>query len=274
MRRVLSTAMTLLLFSTFLHAQTPADSAELTRLLSEFLEGAGRNDAAVHERFWADDLVYTGATGRRVGKADIMRDVRAAPAAKPGDPSTTYGAEDVRIQQYGDTAVVAFRLVATTARGAAVEVSRYFNTGTFLKRGGRWQVVSWQATRVPRAEEESRQEVVAAELAFRQAAGAADVKALEALTDEGFIWTQRSGEQLTRRQLLDRLGSGQLKYGKAGAFAVSVAVYGDAAVVRGIMTQPAPSPATHMPAPTAVPFTMTFVNRGGWKAVSLHTSAP
>ena len=267
MRRILSTACALLWLVAAAHAQAAApDAAELNRLLLEFLAGAGRNDAATHERFWADDLVYTGSTGRRVGKADIMRDVRGAPPPKPTDPVTTYGAEDVRIRQYGDAAVVAFRLVATTLREGKTEVSRYLNTGTFLKRGGRWQVVSWQATRVPRAEEEVRAEVTAAEAAFRQAAAAADVKTLEALTEEGFVWTRGAGEKLTRRQSLDHLGAGQLKYPKAAAVAVNVNVYGDAAVVHGVTAKQADAPPFH--------FTMTLVNRGGWKAVSLHTSAP
>ena len=63
---------------------TPAPAApELTRLLLAFLDGAGRNDAAMHDRFWADDLIYTGSSGRRVGKADIMSDVKSAPAPGP-----------------------------------------------------------------------------------------------------------------------------------------------------------------------------------------------
>jgi uncharacterized protein YciI len=119
---------------------------ELTALLSEFLAGASRNDAAVHERFWADDLVYTRAAGEWLDKAGILHGVRSAPGAKPGEPVTTYTSEDVRIRQYGDTAVVAFRLVGTT--GAATAES-YLNTGTFVKRDGRWQAVAWQATRVP-----------------------------------------------------------------------------------------------------------------------------
>src|SRR5918997_227125 len=119
MLRVLSSALVVLLSAAGAWAQGAPDADALKGLLNEFLAGASRNDAAVHERFWADDLIYTGSTGRRVGKADIMRDVRSAPAPKPGDPSTVYTAEDVRIQQYGDTAVVAFRLVGTTARGGA-----------------------------------------------------------------------------------------------------------------------------------------------------------
>jgi hypothetical protein len=69
-------------------------------LLNDFLAGAATNTAAAHERFWADDLIYTGSSGRRVGKAEILRDVRAAPAG--AGMKTTYAAEDIRIQQYGD----------------------------------------------------------------------------------------------------------------------------------------------------------------------------
>jgi hypothetical protein len=43
--------------------QAAPDAAELTRLLDEFLAGASRNDAAVHDRFWGEPLVYTGSAG-------------------------------------------------------------------------------------------------------------------------------------------------------------------------------------------------------------------
>lgn len=124
-------------------------AADLTQLLREFLAGAGTNDAAVHERFWADDLIYTGSSGRRVGKADILKDVKAAPAPKPDDPKVTFDAEEIRIQQYGETAIVAFRLVQRTEKDGKVEVNRFLNTGTFVRRKGKWQVVAWQATKLP-----------------------------------------------------------------------------------------------------------------------------
>jgi hypothetical protein len=136
------------------HAQAPAaDAPELTRLLNEFLAGAGRNDVAVHDRFWAEDLIYTRAAGSRIGKAELMRGVRSAPPAKPGDPKPVYSAEDVRIQQYGNTAVVAFRLVGKTEKDGKTQISTFFNTGTFVKRLGKWQVVAWQATAIPEQKE-------------------------------------------------------------------------------------------------------------------------
>ena len=108
-----------------------SDEVALRRLLEEFLAGASRNDPAVHARFWADDLVYTSSGGKRMGKADILRDVNA-PSAKE-EPQVTYRAEDVQVRLYGKTAVVAFRLVTAA--------QQYLNTGTFVKRDGRWQLV-------------------------------------------------------------------------------------------------------------------------------------
>jgi hypothetical protein len=83
-----------------------------------------------------------------------MSSVRSAPAPKPGDPKSIFSAEEIRIQQYGDTAIVAFRLVNTTEKDGKTEVTKYYNTGTFLKRRGKWQVVSWQATRIPDQKDE------------------------------------------------------------------------------------------------------------------------
>ena len=129
---------------------TAPDSEALKQLLKEFLDGAGRNDLATHERFWADELIYTRSAGQRLSKADILRDMKAEAAApKPDEGDKTYSAEDVRVLQYNNTAVVAFRLVATTKKESTTEVTNYFNTGTFIKRDNKWQAVAWQATRIP-----------------------------------------------------------------------------------------------------------------------------
>ncbi len=147
-KRLLLTLM-LLLFPVFASGQAAPDATELTRLVNQFLDGAGRNDAAIHERFWADDLIYTRGVGQRIDKAELMKGVRSAPAAKPDDPVTVYTAEEVRIQQYGNAAVVAFKLVGTTKRmDGTTSVSNHLNTGTFVKRKGMWQAVAWQATPV------------------------------------------------------------------------------------------------------------------------------
>src|SRR5438477_4958718 len=152
MKRILLSGMLLTSMTSAFFSQTAPDSAELTKLLQDFLAGASKNDIAMHDRFWADELVYTSALGRRKGKADIMRELRAETGAtpKPEEGTAVYTAEDIRVQQYGDTAVVAFRLVANIDKAGTKTVANYFNTGTFLKRNGKWQVIAWQATALPK----------------------------------------------------------------------------------------------------------------------------
>ncbi len=125
-----------------------SDEEQLTALLDEFLAGASVNDIAAHERFWADDLVYTSSSGLRFGKADILEGMRAEPETDSSEPETVYTAEEVRIRHYGDTAVVAFRLLGNP-RAENEKVMQYFNTGTFVKRDGQWRAVAWQATKIP-----------------------------------------------------------------------------------------------------------------------------
>jgi hypothetical protein len=45
--------------------------------------------------------------------------------------------------------VVNFRLVLHNIEGGKPVTVYYRNTGTFLKRNGKWQAVAWQATMVP-----------------------------------------------------------------------------------------------------------------------------
>lgn len=180
MKRILRLVIAAASLAPFAGAQAPAPASagELTSLLNEFLAGVSRGDPAAHERFWADDLIYTSASGRRIGKADILKDARPAGSDKLAPaPATTYTSEDVRVHEYGDTAVVAFRLVATTQKPAGPEVARYLNTGTFAKRGGRWQAVGWQATRLNDDTEKSaaRAELLRVDGEWSAAAGSTDV---------------------------------------------------------------------------------------------------
>ncbi len=152
MTRILAVLLLLTLASA-VRAETEPEAPVLTKLLNEFLAGAGRNDATIHKRFWADDLIYTTSKGERKDKAAIMKEVRSEAPPKEGDETTVFTAENIRIQQYGQTAIVAFRLVGSTEKDGKKTINKYLNTGTFLKRNGQWQAVAWQATMVPKKDE-------------------------------------------------------------------------------------------------------------------------
>ena len=131
--------------------QSTAD--QLTALLHEFLTGVSNNDNSVYDRFFADDLIYTRSAGVTTTKADMLKSLDEPP--KPADPKAAYDADDVTVHAYGNMAVMNFRLIQhLTNQDGSTETNYYRNTGTFLKRNGRWQVVAWQATRVPQKDKE------------------------------------------------------------------------------------------------------------------------
>lgn len=121
-----------------------SDEEALRTLLDDFLQGASVNDADMHDRFWAEDLIYTGSAGNRTTKSEIMDGLGNGSADATEEPPV-YSAEDVQIRVYDDAAVVAFKLVAE----GDFDRMEYYNTGTFLNRDGQWRAVAWQATRIP-----------------------------------------------------------------------------------------------------------------------------
>ncbi len=123
-----------------------ADKAEIRELLDRFLEGASTNDAEMHDRFWSDDLIYTSSAGERYGKSTIMEGMENGSQPDLDEPTPAYSAEEVQINLYGDTAVLAFKLVAETE---ADDRDEFWNTGTLVRQDGEWRTVAWQATKIP-----------------------------------------------------------------------------------------------------------------------------
>jgi ketosteroid isomerase-like protein len=132
-------------------AANPQETAviqQVTQRVRDFLSNVPKNDPKVFQDFFADDVIYTRATGLTVNKTQIIQniDVRAA-----SDPQATYEADDFTVHPYGDVAVVNFRLIMHNVENGKPVTAYFRNTGTFLKRDGKWQAVSWQATKVPEA---------------------------------------------------------------------------------------------------------------------------
>jgi hypothetical protein len=85
-------------------------------------------------------------------KAEIMKGFEATPAPAsdaPAEPQDSYTAEDILVRPHGDAAALTFRLVLHHADGTK---AFYRNSGMLLRRNGKWEVITWQATKVPEPE--------------------------------------------------------------------------------------------------------------------------
>ncbi len=112
---------------------------EILRLEEELRQAEMQLDVATLDRTYADDIMVTAPVGIVVDKSAVMAEVReGASKAK----IEVCNKDDIKVGAYGDTAVASY---CFTIKGKfeATDVNRQFQiTDVWMKRQGRWQVVS------------------------------------------------------------------------------------------------------------------------------------
>ena len=101
-------------------------------------------DTATLESLLADDLIYTHSSARLDTKRSLIDAMVSGKTVYTGvEPS------DVKAQDLGDTVVLTgVAQIKVTANGAANAFGVRF-TDVYARRDGRWQMVTWQSTRLP-----------------------------------------------------------------------------------------------------------------------------
>jgi ketosteroid isomerase-like protein len=123
----------------------PASPEQAVRqLFDELVVSYTKNDAAVPTRIFAEDFTFTNPFGEVMTKEQRIGDI------KPGGIQfDSYTVDDVKVRVYGDTAVVTNLATLSGKRGDQVLSGQYRGTSVFVKKGGTWQVVAAQSTRLP-----------------------------------------------------------------------------------------------------------------------------
>lgn len=113
---------------------------EVRKLERAWLDAYERNDAKAMDAIVADDFTITFPDGSMQTKPQIMEMIKRP--RSPAGPAPRFYTEEVRSRAYGDTVILLGRVISEYVRdGKTVkEASRY--TDTYVRRGGRWQVVA------------------------------------------------------------------------------------------------------------------------------------
>ncbi|HLY46513.1 MAG TPA: nuclear transport factor 2 family protein [Stellaceae bacterium] len=103
-----------------------------------------QKDVATLNEVLADDLVYTHSSARLDTKASLIGNMESG--------STVYTAvvpSDVVAQDLGDTVVLTGSCRISVNAGGRPNSFGVRFTDVYARRGGRWQMVTWQSTRLP-----------------------------------------------------------------------------------------------------------------------------
>ncbi len=103
-----------------------------------------QKDIATLNEVIADDLVYTHSSARLDTKASLIGNMESG--------STVYTSvvpSDVKAQDLGDAVVLTGSCRIGVNSGGRPNSFGVRFTDVYAKRNGRWQMVSWQSTRLP-----------------------------------------------------------------------------------------------------------------------------
>jgi ketosteroid isomerase-like protein len=126
---------------------------EVRELEAQLSRAVVRGDRAFFDRVLAADFTHTSHAGKFKTRAAWMAEDKVE--NRPGKPQagkTTYEAfdvDDLAVRIYGETAVVTGRSTpkGRNAKGEPIR-GRYRFLRVWVKRGGGWQAVAFQGTRI------------------------------------------------------------------------------------------------------------------------------
>jgi hypothetical protein len=124
--------------------QMRGDDAEvLQRLVKEITVATWTADPAWFETHLADDYALISPNGAIRSKRDVIREL-----ATPGLKMEPYEPTEVQIRMYGDTAVVTGRMQQRFTLGRIRYANDLRYTDIWLKRKGRWFLITGHTSNV------------------------------------------------------------------------------------------------------------------------------
>ena len=139
---LLASCITVSTSSSTTHAQEDAEQA-LIAMEHKWIDATVKGDADAFASFMADGYVAVVANARIRSKAEWVEGVRSG-----GLKYESVDLHNLKVRQYGDTAVVTGEYTQKATSGGQDYGARGAYATTWLKRRGRWQAIASGFSRV------------------------------------------------------------------------------------------------------------------------------
>jgi ketosteroid isomerase-like protein len=143
-RLSLLAVLTLVALATPLAAQAPGPAEkELTDLENRWAEAVVKGDVATLETLYSDEYLAIDPMGAVYTKAQDIATVKSG-----SFKLASFKLDDIKVRVHSEAAIVTGRnTIKATYMGKDISGAYRF-TDTFVKRGGRWQVLTTQGTAI------------------------------------------------------------------------------------------------------------------------------
>ena len=116
---------------------------EIRAVIDQIRNALLKADAEAFGKCTGDDYTSIGADGRVLSKAEVLDGIRTGKIKYE-----SLDTSDIKVRLYGDTAVVINTSSIKAHRGDLDMSGQYRDARVFVKRGGKWQQVLLQRTKI------------------------------------------------------------------------------------------------------------------------------
>ena len=120
-------------------------SQEIMKLEKERTDAFATSNVTEVGKFFADDATYIHASGALETKKEFLEKMQSG-ARKY---ASVQDEGDVTVRPYGDVVILTGSSKVTVTTDGKTQNLHLRFTEAWAKRGGKWQVVSYQSTRIP-----------------------------------------------------------------------------------------------------------------------------
>lgn len=121
-----------------------AAEAELRRITQEMMDAIAPGHAEVWDRYLDERLIHVDENGTVRGKRELLAELKPLPAGLTGRIEV----DRFRIEQHGETAVVAYEIQEHLDYHGQILRSRFRTSDTWLKTRGGWKLIASQTAAV------------------------------------------------------------------------------------------------------------------------------
>jgi len=116
---------------------------ELVRRTQELFDAIVPGNQEPFKKYFADDAMFFDEKGRNMDKAALVKDIQPMPKGYSGTIKLVRPKSHIE----GDVAILSYDLDETETVFGQNLTARYHETDTWMRRGGKWQIVAGQVLR-------------------------------------------------------------------------------------------------------------------------------